>query len=37
MKVKVLVTQSSPTLSNLMDWGPPGFSVGGILQARILE
>ena len=28
----VLVTQSCP-----MDWSPPGFSVHGILQARILE
>ena len=37
MKVKVLVTQSSPTLSSLMDWGPPGFSVCGILKASILE
>ena len=25
------------TLGNPMDWTPPGFSVHGILQARILE
>ena len=37
MKVKVLVTQSCPTLCNPMDspWSPPGSS--GIFQARILE
>ena len=29
--------QSSPALSNPMDCGPPGSSVHGILQARILE
>ena len=33
----VLVTQSCPTLCNLMDCSPPGFSVLGILQARIPE
>ena len=32
-----LVTQSSPTLSESMDCSPPGSSVHGILQARILE
>ena len=37
MKVKVLVTQSCPTLCNPMDCSPPGFSVHGILQARILK
>ena len=36
MNVKVLVTQSCLTLCNPMDCGPPGFSVHGILQARIL-
>ena len=36
-KVKVLVTQSCPTLCDPMDWRPPGSSVHGILQARILE
>ena len=29
--------QSYPTLCNHMDCSPPGFSVHGILQARILE
>ena len=33
----VLVTQSCLTLCNPMDCGPPGSSVHGILQARILE
>ena len=33
----VLVTQSQPTLFNPMDCSPPGSSVHGILQARILE
>ena len=36
-KVKVLVAQSCPTLCNHMDCGPPGSSVHGIFQARILE
>ena len=36
-KVKVLVTQSSPTLCDLIDCSPPGSSVRGILQAGILE
>ena len=36
-KVKVLVTQSCPTLCNLMDCSPQGSSVYGILQARIME
>ena len=36
MKVTVLVTQSCPTLCDL-DCSPPGSSVHGILQARILE
>ena len=40
-KVKVKseskVAQSCPTLSNPMDCSPPGFSVHGILQARVLE
>ena len=31
------VTQSCPTLRDLMDCSPPGPSVHGILQARILE
>ena len=33
----VLVAQSCPTLCNPVDCSPPGFSVHGILQARILE
>ena len=36
-KVKVLVTQLFLTLCNPVDCSPPGFSVHGILQARILE
>ena len=36
-KVKVLVTQSWPTLCDAMAYRPPGSSVHGILQARILE
>ena len=40
-KIKVLVTQLCPecvlTLCNPMDCSPPGSSVYGILQARILE
>ena len=35
--MKVLVSQSGPTLCNPMDFSPPGSSVHGILQARILE
>ena len=33
----MLVPQSCPTLSDTMDCSPPGSSVHGILQARILE
>ena len=33
----VSVTQSCLTLCDLMDYSPPGSSVHGILQARILE
>ena len=32
-----LVTQSCPTLCDPMNRSPPGSSVHGILQARILE
>ena len=32
-----LVTQSCPTLFDPMDCSPPGSSVHGILQARIVE
>ena len=39
MKVKSEseVAQSCLTLSDPMDWGPPGSSVHGIFQARVLE
>ena len=37
LTVKVLVTQSCPTLCDPMDCSPPGFSVHGIRQAGILE
>ena len=39
MKVKSEseVAQSCPTLSDPMDYGPPGSSVHGIFQARVLE
>ena len=36
-KVKMLVTQLCLTLCNPMNYNPPGSSVHGILQARILE
>ena len=35
--VKVIVAQSCPTLCDPMDCSPPGSSVHGVLQARILE
>ena len=39
MKVKSEseVSQSCPTLSDPMDCSPPGFSIHGIFQARVLE
>ena len=37
LAVKVLVTQSCPTLCDTMDCSLPGSSVHGILQARILD
>ena len=37
MKVKSEVTQSCPTLSDPMDCSPPGSSIHGIFQARVLE
>ena len=37
IKVKSEVTRSCPTLCNPMDWSPPGSSVHGMFQARILE
>ena len=33
----VSITQSCPTLCGSMDYSPPGSSIHGILQARILE
>ena len=36
-KMKVLVSQSCLTLCGPMDCSPPGFSILGILQGRILE
>ena len=35
--MKVLVSQSRPTLCSPMDCSPPGFSVHRILQARVVE
>ena len=35
--LQVLAAQSCPTLCNSMDYSPPGSSVRGILQARVLE
>ena len=35
--MKMLVTQSYPTLCNPVDCNPPDSSVHGILQTRILE
>ena len=35
--MQVLVTQSCPTLCDPMDCSPPGSSVHGTFQARILE
>ena len=39
MKVKSEseVAQSCPTLSDPMDCSPPGSSIRGVLQARVLE
>ena len=37
VKSKSEVTQSCPTLSDPMDCSPPGSSVHGIFQARVLE
>ena len=36
-EIKVLVAQSCPTLCDHVGWSPPGSSVHGILQARVLE
>ena len=35
--MKILAAQLCPTLHDPMDCSPPGSSVHGILQARILE
>ena len=35
--MKVLVAQSCPSLCDHVDCSPPGLSVHGILQTRILE
>ena len=37
LRVCVLVAQSCPTLCDPMDCSPPGSTVHGVLQARILE
>ena len=37
VKVKVLGAQSCPTLCDPIDCSPPGSSIHGILQARILD
>ena len=37
LKVKELVAQSCPTLGDPMDCSPPGTSVHGTLQARMLQ
>ena len=37
MHVSFLVAQSCLTLCDPMDYSPPGSSVHGILQARVLE
>ena len=37
MKVKSEVTQSCPTVRNPADCSPPGSSIHGIFQARVLE
>ena len=37
MKVESEVAQSCPTLSDPVDYSPPGSSIHGIFQARVLE
>ena len=37
VKSEIEVAQSCPTLSDPMDWSPPGSSVHGIFRARVLE
>ena len=36
-KMKMFILKSCPILCDPMDCSPPGFSVHGISQARILE
>ena len=36
LMMKALVAQACPTLGDPMDCSPPGFTVHGILQAKIL-
>ena len=36
-KSAVLIAQLWPTVCDPMDCSPPGFSVHGVLQARVLE
>jgi len=37
IEIECEVSQLCPTLRDPMDCSPPGFSVHGILQARVLE
>ena len=37
LTISVLAAQSYPTLCNPIDYSPPGSSVDGILQVRVLE
>ena len=37
LRMCVLITQLCPTLSDPMDYSPPGSSVHGLLQVRMLE
>ena len=37
VKIESEVAQSFPTLSDPMDYSPPGSSIHGIFQARVLE
>ena len=37
VKVKVKSLSKGPTLSDCMDYSPPGSSIHGIFQARVLE
>ena len=37
VKSEIEVAQSCPTLNGLMDCSPPGSSIHGIFQTRVLE